>query len=109
MEQTSKLTMRTLLVLLSVLGILSGCSPKPGITPETKYVSIERAARVPAGTVRYCWEEPMVEFEPNGPGLDEQGHWYHPAYLAVREVRQGRWRPCRPVPSEITGDLKNER
>ncbi len=52
--------------------------------------------RVPQGVVRYCWEEPMVEFEPNGPGVDASGKWYNPYYLAVREVRQGKWRPCRP-------------
>ena len=69
----------------------------------------ERPARIPSGTVRYCWEEPIVDFEANGPGVDIEGHFYHPSYLAVREVRQGRWRPCRPVPSEIDGETKNER
>ena len=90
--------------------VLSGCFKGDGrIEPVTRYVSVERPARVPAGTVRYCWEEPIVEFEPNGPGVDVEGRWYHPSYLAVREVRQGRWRPCRPVPNEVDGDTKNER
>lgn len=52
--------------------------------------------RIPKGVVRYCWEEPMVEFEPNGPGIDATGNWYNPHYLAVREVRMGKWRPCSP-------------
>lgn len=87
---------------------ITACGPSR-ITPETQYVSVEHPARVPVGVVRYCWEEPMVEFEPNGPGLDAEGKWYRPSYLAVREVRQGRWRPCRPVPSEVKGETKNER
>lgn len=55
-------------------------------------------AVVPEGVVRYCWEEPMVRYEKQGPGLDTQGHWYHPAYVAVREVRMGKWRPCDAPP-----------
>ncbi|MFN8391985.1 MAG: hypothetical protein U0136_16970 [Bdellovibrionota bacterium] len=86
----------------------TGCA-KHRITPETQYLSEDHAARVPAGVVRYCWEEPMVQLEPNGPGVDAEGYWYHPSYLAVREVRQGKWRPCRPVPSELKGETRNER
>lgn len=90
--------------------VMSGCTKaERPIEPQTQYVSIERPARIPPGVVRYCWEEPMVEFEPNGPGLDVEGKWYHPSYAAVREVRQGRWRPCREVPSEVKGETKNER
>ena len=85
-----------------------GCSSER-ITPETEYLAMELPARIPPGVVRYCWEESMVQLEPNGPGLDEEERWYHPSYLAVREVRQGRWRPCRPVPSEVKGETKNER
>ena len=90
-------------------GGITGCAEKVGITPETQYIAFEEPARVPVGVVRYCWEEPMVQLEPNGPGLDEEERWYHPSYLAVREVRQGKWRPCRPVPSEVKGETKNER
>ncbi|MBP9839213.1 MAG: hypothetical protein KBC84_10955 [Proteobacteria bacterium] len=93
------------------LGFLffAACS-QPKIQTDTKYLSIDGPARVPAGVVRYCWEEPMVEYQPNGPGVDEEGKWYHPSYLAVREVRQGRWRPCEKVPSEVEGEkLSNER
>ena len=79
------------------------------MTPETRYVVIDRPAEIPPGVVRYCWEEPLVQFERNGPGVDAEGEWYHPFYIAAREVRQGRWRPCAPVPSELKGDLKNER
>lgn len=85
-----------------------GCSNRR-IEPETRYVAIEQKARIPAGVVRYCWEEPMVQLEPNGPGLDETQEWYHPSYLAVREAREGRWRPCKQVPSEVKGETRNER
>lgn len=107
--------MRTLNALVAAAGLagaglLTGCSSKvQPIVPQTQHVTIEHAARVPPGAVRYCWEEPMVEFEPNGPGLDVENKWYHPSYVAVREVRQGRWRPCRPVSSEVKGETTNER
>ena len=101
-------------LLLFGLGVfclyLSACSSgKKQLSPETRYVVVEQAAPVPPGVVRYCWEEPMVELERNGPGLDAEGEWYHPYYVAVREVRQGRWRPCRPMRSEIKGEVRNER
>lgn len=86
-----------------------GCTPKGQVTPQTSQIVVDRSATVPSGTVRYCWEEPMVQYEPNGPGVDTDGRWYHPSYLAVRQVRQGRWRPCRPVPSEVKGETQNER
>ena len=86
----------------------TGCASQR-IEPETKFVAIEEKARIPAGVLRYCWEEPMVILEPNGPGLDESEEWYHPSYLAVRESRQGRWRPCKQVPSEVKGETRNER
>jgi hypothetical protein len=107
MKITTRSAILCLLLLLSQ-GI-SGCTTKVGITPETQYIAFEEPARTPAGVVRYCWEEPMVQLEPNGPGLDEEERWYHPSYLAVREVRQGKWRPCRPVPSEVKGETRNER
>ena len=88
----------------------SGCaSPFGYVKPETRYVALEQPAPVPPGVVRYCWEEPMVQLEPNGPGVDTDNKWYHASYIAVREVKQGRWRPCRPVESELTGETKNER
>ncbi len=101
----------TICLALFSLGII-GCSsapPKEVMVPETRYVVVDRPAQIPPGVVRYCWEEPLVEFERNGPGLDADGHWYHPFYIAVREVRQGRWRPCRPVESEVRGETRNER
>ena len=68
----------------------SSLSDRAGV----RYDGLAKDSYAPPGVVRYCWEEPMVEFEPNGPGVDVDGHWYHPFYLAVREVRSGRWRPC---------------
>src|SRR4051812_29955709 len=89
---------------LAVALTVGGCTAhEERIQPETRLITVDHAVRVPPGVVRYCWEEPIVQFEPNGPGLDIESAWYHPSYIAVREVRQGRWRPCRPVPSEVTG------
>ena len=48
----------------------------------------------PPGTVRYCWEEPKVDYEHVPPGLEPEGKWYRPAHLEVREVKMGRWVPC---------------
>lgn len=91
--------------------LLLACSAKqePQAVSVTRYVAIDQPAPVPPGVVRYCWEEPIVQFERNGPGLDLEGNWYHPFYIAVREVRQGRWRPCEEMKSEVKGETKNER
>ncbi len=51
----------------------------------------------------------MVQFQPRGPGLDSDGIYYHPAYVEVKEVKQGRWRPCRKMLSEVKGETRNER
>ncbi len=81
----------------------SGCTDHYHIETETRQLSADLPARIPAGVVRYCWEEPIVQLEANGPGLDVEERWYHPSYLAIREARQGKWVPCRPVPSEVKG------
>lgn len=99
--------MKKLLIIFCFLVV--GCSSNEGrIRPETRYVVYDKPATVPPGVVRYCWEEPMVQLEQNGPGLDSDERYYRPAYVAVREVKQGRWRPCRNVPSEVKGETKNE-
>ena len=86
------------------LCVLAGCvGQHEKVSPQTRFVVVDRAAPVPPGVIRYCWEEPMVDLEPNGPGLDDEARWYHPSYFAVREVREGKWRPCRAVPSEVKG------
>ncbi len=77
--------------------------------PQTVYVAYDSAQPIPPGVVRYCWEEPVVEFQENGPGLDADKRWYVPSSVAVRMVKQGRWRPCSPVASEVKGETKNER
>jgi hypothetical protein len=81
-------------LILTALGlsVFAGCqrAPQPNYTEN---VVVERP-QVPEGTEKYCWQEPKVVNEKNGPGLDEQGHWYHPPYTAVREVKMGRWVPC---------------
>lgn len=77
--------------------------------PQTVYVGHDGATPIPPGVARYCWEEPIVEFQENGPGLDADKQWYVPSSVAVRMVKQGRWRPCRPVLSEVKGETKNER
>jgi len=98
---------------LALVMALYGCAPaKPKIV-ERQIVYGDNIVgippKVPAGVVRYCWEEPMVDFEPIGPGLDNEGKWYNPAYIAVREVRQGKWRPCRKPLDEVKGETRNER
>ena len=101
---------RFLIVLVSALLIATiGCASKKYVQPSAEYVTLEQSAKVPPGAIRYCWEEPMVELEPNGPGLDPAGEYYHASYLAVREVREGRWRPCRQAANEVKGETRNER
>ncbi len=81
-----------------ILGLIAAaCVSREPMPPQSvveDYKVKGIAAPIPSGTEHYCWEEPIVVFEQNGPRVDEEGHWYHPDYQAVREVRQGRWRPC---------------
>ena len=94
-----------LIVAVFSLVMLTACSSTKTTqarqTAPIKYQIVSKAAPVPEGVVRYCWEEPMVDIQKYNPGLDSDGAWYHPAYHAVREVRQGRWRPCEAVESEV--------
>jgi len=76
---------------------------------QTVYVGYDSPAPIPPGVVRFCWEEPVVEFQDNGPGLDSDKRWYNPSYVAIRMVKQGRWRPCRSESSELKGETRNER
>ena len=88
--------------LLVVLGtvVLSGCSPaSPAPAEVVSYVA--KKAPLPPGVTAFCWEEPIVTPEQNGPGLDADEHWYHPSHTAIRQVRGGKWRPCSPVKSEV--------
>ena len=70
-----------------------GCAPK-----EPRAVTLVDVRELPPGKVpgvnRYCWEEPKVIQESNGPGLTPDGAYYQPAYTALREVKQGRWKNC---------------
>lgn len=102
---------RRLILIAFGLGVLAvtGCARQGYVQPSAEYVTLEDAAKVPPGAIRYCWEEPIVELEPNGPGLDPAGEYYHASYLAVREVREGRWRPCRHALNEVKGETRNER
>ena len=58
------------------------------------YIYVGEEAKAPEGVVRYCWEEPIVAFEKNSPGVDGRGDWYVPEHTRVHMVRGGRWRPC---------------
>lgn len=93
--------------------LLSACATKSIVAGEenvqTVYVGYNAEAPVPPGVVRYCWEEPVVEFQDNGPGLNGDKTYYQPSHVAIRMVKQGRWRPCAAQPSEIRGETKNER
>lgn len=74
-----------------------GCGPKkPKPEPLPKNVIVKEAPP-PEGTEKICWQEPKVVEEKNGPGLDENKHWYNPSYTAVREVKMGRWVDCNKV------------
>lgn len=98
--------------LVLITSLVSACSTSNIDSTEnvqTVYVGYNSPAVIPPGVVRYCWEEPIVEFQENGPGLDSDKRWYNPSYTAVRMVKQGRWRPCKSVPSEVKGETKNER
>ena len=93
---------RNILIALSLLSastLACGCSSSK--TPASRpLVVVNRPAPVPEGVVQYCWEEPIVEYDRVNPGLGAEGRWYHPAYIATREIRAGKWRPCRPLPRE---------
>ena len=87
----------------SILAVCSGCSMgSKSANKELEWSSpqiatahvIGREGRQPEGVVRYCWEEPIVDVQKVGPGVNSDGHWYYPAHLQVREARMGRWRPC---------------
>jgi hypothetical protein len=90
-------TDKTLLLLAGLAAVVfsTGCA-KLWVRNEAPVQRpiISDAAEPPPGVVRYCWEEPKVAYEPNGPGVDVDGKWYQPYYQAVREVKMGRWVPC---------------
>lgn len=103
-------SLRRALLLTGIVCFVSGCgvsAPGPAEGPyvERHVVTLPPAdAPLPEGVIAYCWEEPMVDFEKVRPGLDTDRVWYHPSHTAVREVRSGKWRPCRPVVSQAHGE-----
>ena len=99
MKQRSSILFITILLLASV-----ACSQKKTVVTDTRYIVSKGPGEVPPGVVRYCWEEPIVEMAAVGPGLNSDNTWYQASHIAMKEVRQGRWRPCRPMKSEIKGD-----
>jgi len=87
------MTFNKLTFLILICSTLSvGCHRNRA--PITQTEVVYETPPPPEGTEKYCWQEPKVVIEKNGPGVDEQGHWYHPPYNAVREVKMGRWVPC---------------
>lgn len=98
--------MKLCITIISLL--LLGCSSKDVIEDRENidYVYRGSPAVAPPGVVRYCWEEPVVEFNREGPGVDQEGTWYRPAAVIGRQVRQGRWRPCAALPDETRGQTK---
>jgi hypothetical protein len=102
------LGVKSMIALLSLT--LAGCSSK--LDPDREYVDYYysgRPAQPPSGVLRYCWEEPIVDYESQGPGVREEGRWYYPSAVVVRQVRAGRWRPCEVRPDESKGETSNER
>lgn len=88
-----------IIYLLTGLALIStaSCAKKPLTLSEqmAREVVIGREGEPPAGVVRYCWEEPMVVSQVQNPGIDPDGEYYLPAAVVTREVRMGKWRPCR--------------
>lgn len=89
--------MRSVIVIGCVFSSFAGCAAKeaPAKPLAPEQVIIAKDPEVPAGVVRYCWQEPQVAYEAKGPGLDAEGKWYHPSYDAVRQVKGGEWHPCK--------------
>lgn len=96
---------RISIAILTLLISVCGCSINQQAAPE----KIIQEATPPEGVIRYCWEEPIVDQQKVDAGLDMDGHWYRPGHIAVREVRMGRWRPCREITSRTYGRYGNER
>jgi hypothetical protein len=96
------------LCLLLGLGVI-GCSSSSSAGGSSAVEPESAAFSRPPGVVRYCWEEPIVDYERVNPGLHSEGKWYYPAHLAVKEVRMGRWRPCTEIRSKTYGRYDNER
>ena len=100
-----KFRLKEYVIILSVtLFGLMGCSKEPPLEPEVIVIKKTEVRSIPApapeGVVRYCWEEPMVSVENRKSGLDSKAQWYRPAHIAVRKVREGRWRPCQAAVSK---------
>ena len=100
------------LIAVAVSCTAMGCSSNGGGAAEIDSQVVDNnqyvvaPATPPPGVVQYCWEEPMVAHEPNGPGLNSEGTWYSPAYKAVRMVRGGKWRPCNEAEGASDGGTK---
>ena len=97
------------LALLFCIFSMLACSPTVSESANHRTIQPEGVALTPPpGVVRYCWEEPMVDYERVNPGLDSEGKWYNPAHVAVKEVRMGRWRPCNEIRSRTYGRYGDE-
>jgi hypothetical protein len=71
-----------------------GCSTSATSTAEPEVQVISEDAPLPAGVKRKCWQEPKVKEVNQRPGIDTDGHWYHPSYTKIEEVKEGRWVDC---------------
>ena len=88
--------MRRLSLVIVCLSVsMVSCYRRP--TPQNKPTDVVVIQKQPEGTEEYCWVEPRVVEEKNGPGVDPRGEWYSAPHTAVREVKQGRWKPCAEV------------
>lgn len=103
---------KSLVSLIAAIAMLTGCStttpePEPVVIAQTPTINspeirVEKrpSLQLPEGVVRYCWEEPIVKIERQNPGITQTGHWYKPAHVSVREIRSGKWRPCKVTSSQ---------
>ena len=88
-----------IMLLLSLVIGLSSCSSKEHLPvyedrENIDFVYVGHNPPVPDGVQRYCWEEPVVEVQQQGPGVNSAGTSYYPSSVVARQVKKGRWRPC---------------
>lgn len=108
--KTSLFSVLSLTLVVFLVFSTTSCQSK--LDPDREnidYYYVGQPAKAPSGVVRYCWEEPIVDYQSQGPGLRDEGRWYYPSAVVVRQVRAGRWRPCEIQPQESKGEISNER
>lgn len=100
------LNLRVVVVVVSYLGITACSSDVMELDSSREYVDYQYVgipSSPPPGVVRHCWEEPIVDYESQTPGVKGDGKWYYPSAVVVRQLRAGRWRPCEQGSAHLGG------